>query len=258
MAKKKGVVAFDFDGVIGDSVFECFVQSVKAFNDLGGKTKQDRRTERAFREARPLITKAEHFFTVMRLIQENPGIKFGKMSQANFEAALKADANNLGRFSKRFYEHREEMKQVSRAEWIKLQKSFPKAAKLVAAAQKGNQVFIATTKDKKSVAELLAAYGIKIPESHILAKEFSKDKKDQLREIARIAGVEPRQIVLVEDAVKQIRDVRQIGVKGVLVRWGYSTKGQRKVARKKGVPQIRKAGVLGRGKLKRIARRTGK
>ena len=27
---KKGVVVLDFDGVIGDSVHECYVQSIKA------------------------------------------------------------------------------------------------------------------------------------------------------------------------------------------------------------------------------------
>ena len=45
---KEGVVAFDFDGVIGDSVYECYVQSMKAVKDLGFDIRSSQKIERAF------------------------------------------------------------------------------------------------------------------------------------------------------------------------------------------------------------------
>ena len=258
MLGKKGVVVFDFDGVIGDSVRECFVQSLNAYADLGGRVATSKAVEKAFRSARPLITKTEHFITVLRLIQENPRIDFNKMSQQQFDAEHRKDAGNAGRFAERFYAHREQMRAISPKEWLALQKSFPKIAKFVAKVQKKNQVFIATTKDKKSVTELLRVYGIRIPEKNIVTKEFSKDKKQQLREIARRAGVSIREVLLVEDAVAQLRQASKIGVRGVLASWGYSTKAQRKEAKGEGIPLMRKANIFGRVKIWRAQRRRGK
>ncbi len=258
MAAKKGVVAFDFDGVIGDSAGECFVQSVKAFSEIDKRDMSSKTIKHKFLEGRPLITKVEHLFTVMRLIQENPKIKFNRVTQRQFDTEYQKDTVKAAEFGKRFYFHREQMKKISPKEWVALTKSFPKIAKFIAKVQKTNQVFIATTKDKKSTAELLATYGIKIPESHIIAKEFSKDKKIQIKEIARKAGVQPNKIVLIEDAVKQIKDVKQVGTKSLLVRWGYSTKGQRKQAKKDGIPIIKKANVFGRMKIKKVQRRARK
>ena len=258
MLKKKGVVAFDFDGVIGDSVKECFVQATRAFAEMGSKVKRNRQTERLFREGRPLITKVEHLFTITKMIQENPKVDFGRMTQAQFNATHTQNTQKAAEFAKRFYKQREMMKTSAPKRWIALQGAFPKIAKFISKIQRKNDVFIATTKDKKSTMELLASYGIKIPESHILSRDFSKDKKVQIQEIAKRAGVTPKEIVLVEDAVKQLRDVRTLGTRGVLVHWGYSTRAQRRSAKREGIPVIKKANVFGRIKIQREQRRARK
>lgn len=258
---KNGVITIDFDGVIGDSVKECFVQSVKAYADLGGKIQENNETERKFREARPLITQVEHFLTVMRLIEQNPNIDFGKITQREMNEEFKKDKEKATQFDQRFKQHRKKMQMISHGEWLRLQKSFPRVVKFVRKLQAGNRVFIATTKDAKSLAVLLKRYGINIPETNILTKDFSADKTEQLKEIAKRAGVPINRVVLVEDAIEQVHAAKQIGAKGVLVNWGYNTQGQRKEAKKERIPIIRgKSGPaqMAGKKIARIARRLGR
>ena len=251
---KKGVVAFDFDGVIGDSAYECYVQSLKSVKDMGLKLNHSALVEKQFRDARPLITKAEHYFTVLRMIEQNPKINFNFVTQAQMNAAFKADASSAQLFTEKFKFHRSEMQKISPKEWTALNKSFPRMAKFVRNTARRNEVYIATTKDKKSVVELLSRYGIHMPERNIIAVEFSKDKKVQLQEISRLSGKPLKSIVLVEDAVEQIKAARSIGAKAVLAPWGYSTLTQRKEARKSRYPII-KASKKDVRKISRISRK---
>jgi len=253
-SSKRGVVAFDFDGVIGDSVYECYIQSLKAGKDIGMNLNHSALIEKQFREARPLITKVEHFFTIMRMIEQNPKINFNFVTQDQMNAAFKADAQKAQLFSDKFKAHRSEMQKISPKEWAALNKSFPRMAKFVRDSSRRNDVFIATTKDKKSVVELLARYGIHIPERNIISREFSNDKKAQLQEISRVSGKPLKSIVLVEDAIEQVKAARSVGAKAVMAPWGYSTLKQKKEARVARVPMIKTTKRDVR-RISRIARR---
>jgi len=246
LVEKKGVVAFDFDGVIGDSVFECYVQSVKASKDLGGKLDYSSSIERAFREARPLITKAEHFFTIMRLIEQNPKISFGKIAQTQMNVEFAKDKEKFKPFLERFYANRKEMQTNQREKWVAPQKSFPNMRKFVSTVGKRNKLFIATTKDKTSVMELLKRYGISIPEQNIVSVEFSKSKAEQLKEIARRANTPVHKVLLIDDALEQMSAAKQAGAKRILYTPGYSTLAQRKAARKEKIPMV--GGMSGKRK----------
>jgi len=235
---KEGVVAFDFDGVIGDSVYECYVQSMKAAKDLGMGVNSSAKVEKVFREGRPLITKPEHFYTILRLAKEHPEINFEMMSQAKFDLEFKKDAKKAEPFLERFYHHRAEMQKISPKEWVALQKSFPKIARFIAHVARGHRVYIATTKNQSAVVDLLARYGIHLSTDRILSKDFSKDTNAQLKEISRRAKVPVGQIVLVEDALKQAQKARSMGAKAVIVPYGYSTVKQRKEAKKAGIPSL--------------------
>ena len=234
-ASKRGVVAFDFDGTISDTVLETYIQSLKAYTDLGGKLKHTPVLEKQYRTARPLITKTEHLYTVLRLIDANPQINFNHITQEQMNAQFKADAEKYKAFLEKFYAHRKQMQEKTPKEWIALSKSFPKIAEFIKRVRKYNDVYIATAKDRASVIQLLKIYKIDIPQERIVAVDFSKDKRLQLKEIARISGKPLNKIVLIEDAVEQLKGAKEIGAKGLLYRRGYSTLGQKKEAHKMGM-----------------------
>lgn len=253
-ANKRGVVAFDVDGTIGDTAHECYIQTMKTWPDVGGKTKPSSKVEKQFIEARPLITKRDHFFTVMRLIEENPNIDFNKLTQAQMDAEFVKDANRVDLFNKKYIGHREKMIREDPKRWAKLNKSFPKIAEFIKRVRRQNDIYIATTKDRKSAIELLARYGIKIAEDHVLAVDYSKDKREQLKEISRRSGKPLNKIVLVEDSIEQVKAARSIGAKAVLYKRGYSTLGQKKEAKQMGVPIVDWKKKFDSRKVKRMAR----
>ena len=253
-SEKRGVVAFDVDGTIGDTAHECYIQTMKTWPDIGGKVKPSPKVEKQFLEARPLITKRDHFFTVMRLIEENPNINFNQLTQEQMNSAFAKDALRTGPFNEKYIQHREKMVREDPVRWARLNKSFPKIAKFIKKVRRQNEFYIATTKDKKSTLELLLRYGINIAEDHVLAVDFSKDKREQLKEISRRSGKPLSKIVLVEDAIEQVKAARSIGVKAVLYKRGYSTLGQKKEARKMGVPIVDWTKKFDSRKVKRMAR----
>lgn len=248
----KGVVVLDFDGVIGDSVHECYIQSINAYHSLGGKLKDTPQTEAAFRAGRPLVTKAPHYFTILSMIESNPSIKFDFISQAQFNAKVAEHTQIGAEFEKKFMVTRKIMQANDPKGWLGLQKSFPRVVPFLIKLAKKNQLFISTTKDTKSVIDLLRQYKLNIPSDRIYAKEISADKKVHLTQISEKTGVPLKKIVFVEDMPEQIRAVKQLGVRGILVPWGYSTKAQRTAARKQKIP------LLGTGKkeLRKIKRFT--
>jgi len=256
-ASKRGVVAMDFDGVIGDSVFENYVLAVSTYKELGGRAEYSPEAERAFRQARPLITKAEHYATIMRLIEQNPHINFSRMTQAQMNAEFVKDKVRVEPFLAKYYVNRTEMQTNSREKWLALQKSYPGVPKLIASLRRRNQIFIATTKNRDSLVELLKRYGVQIPEQNLVTVEFSKDKRVQLQEIAKRAGVPIKKVVLVDDALEQMNAARQVGAKSVMFTPGYSMPIQRKEARLRRIPMIGGlAGVrkLGRRDVRKINR----
>jgi HAD superfamily hydrolase (TIGR01509 family) len=235
---KRGVVAFDVDGTIADTAYECYIQSMATWPDVGGKLKPSPQVEKQFLEARPLITKREHFFTVLRMIEENPSINFNNVTQAQMNEGFIRDSYKAKVFSERYMTHREAMIKKDPVRWARLNRSFPKVARAIKQARKYADIYIATTKDRKSTLELLARYGIAIPPEKVLAVDFSKDKREQLREISKRSGVPLGRIVLVEDAIEQVKAAREVGAKAMLYRRGYSTLGQKKEAQRMRVPIV--------------------
>ncbi|VVB75448.1 Phosphoglycolate phosphatase [uncultured archaeon] len=237
-SERRGVVAFDFDGVIGDTAYECYVQTMKAWADVGGKTKPSAQVEKQFMQARPLITKRDHFFTVMRMIEENPRINFNNLTQGQMNAGFRADATKAKQFDEIYQRHREEMIKNDNARWNRLNRSFPKIAEFIKKVRRGNDIYIASTKTRGSILELLKRYKIDIPASRVLASEDAKDKAQMLKIISERSGKPLNRIMLVEDAIEQVKVARGTGVKAVLYRRGYSTTAQKKEAKRMGVPIV--------------------
>jgi len=235
------VVAFDFDGVIGDSVYECYVQSIKAFGELGGKLKDSKEVESAFRKARPFVKVAEDYDVVLRMIESNPKIDFDEVKQKEFDGAKEKYKSDFAKFKEKFMANRKSMQTASEAQWFGLQKDFPSVvANVNKLISKGYKVVIATTKDKPSVVKLLKQYKCNIKDEDIISKEIFEDKGKQIKFISLKYDVPVGKITFVDDMVEQVKIVQKTGAKTAMADWGYSTKAQRKEAESLGVPVMKK------------------
>ena len=113
--KKKIVIAVDFDGVIIDSLKESFLQSVSAYTAMGGNVLGSSKNEKKFRDAKYLAASADTYYTILRLIQQNPNVNFRKMSPGQFQAELRRDVRQSEDFENRFYVQRAAMRQENEA-----------------------------------------------------------------------------------------------------------------------------------------------
>jgi phosphoglycolate phosphatase-like HAD superfamily hydrolase len=231
------IVAFDFDGVIGDSVYECYVQSLKAFKDLGGTVKDSKEVEKAFRKARPFVKIAEDYDAVLRMIEADKTIDFDKVSSSQFKAAQEKYKAEGAKFKDKFMAYRKDMQTKAEGEWFKLQGDFPGVVKVINGyIDKGVKMVVATTKDKASIAKLFKQYGCKIKEEDIVSRELFEDKRKQIKFISLKYDVPVNRIFFIDDMLEQVRLVEQTGAKTAMVSWGYSTEGHRKEAKESGIP----------------------
>ena len=245
MEKPKVAIALDFDGVIGDSIGDSFVQSVLAFRDMGGNVSINAAAEKRFRAGRPFAKNADRYYTIIRLIQENPHINFKKMTQQKFDAEFRKDGVVKGkRFDQLVTQHRLELAAREPEKWLALQRIFPGIKRLIGNLQKKHVVFIASVKDKKLITQLLKRSGINIPEQNIVSGS-SKDKVGHIKKVSQNAGVPVSKVILIDDSLNFLRDAKKVGAEVAMAKWGYSSRIQRKQAKREGISLIRIPRVFG-------------
>ena len=229
----EGVIAIDFDGVIADSAIPSSKRALAAWAGIGGKIQYTREVERQFIDSRPLITKIEHYLTVLRLIQDNPNINFKAMKQGWMNAEIAKDSQNRDKsgFEKKYLES------------SPLLKIYPRIKRLIVMLKrKGHRVYIATTNSKKVVEETLQRHKIPIDSGLIFAKEISPEKGILLQKIAEHANVPIGKVALLDDAIEQLAAARKAGAKAVFVSWGYHAREHLKEVK---MQRIRKIGRPG-------------
>ncbi len=237
---KEHLLALDFDGVLWDSVGECFVTARKAWEVLEGPWPPV--SEAAFRRGRWLVRTGGEFGVLVRLLQEDPERDPETFGNEEFLARSAADRAFLKRFEAEFYAQRKRARSEEREAWLATQAPYPEVLQeWPSLKQEFREVVICTTKDEGSIRELLATANLK---ASILAKEFSLDKRDQMGFLAATRGVDPEQIVFVDDLLPNLESVAATGVRVALAGWGYNTPAVRAQARAQGIPVLQAGHVL--------------
>ena len=239
--RKGRVLAFDFDGVIWDSVDEAGVQARLAWEALHGPLAFDAEAYRdIFRRARWQSKDGHDFYLTVRALAQRPPVCVGDLAVEAFDAlraemhrepAIHAEAE---RFVQAFYASRARMRDEQLEAWLGLQRAFdgvPAIVERLRAQVRG--LAIATTKDAVSARLLLESAGI--TGLSIYGREVSLDKADHMRAIAAEHGVETSAITFVDDLLENLLPLRSLGVDLVLADWGYNTPAEHQRARDLGV-----------------------
>jgi phosphoglycolate phosphatase-like HAD superfamily hydrolase len=244
----KEILAFDFDGVICDSVYECYLQALETYKQFGFKIEKTEKLEKQFREFRPFVLHGEDYFVFFKLIEKNPDINFYSMDQNDFDAEKEKCAVSASEYMREyavaFYAQRKKMQKTDFIGWSKLHSAYPGIVNLIKELKKNYLVFIASAKDYDSIELLLAQFGLNFEKDKIISNEFSIDKREQVKEISQRVGTTITNVVLVEDILKQAKIVREVGAKSLLVAWGYSTPKQREEATGLSIPLVEKAEIV--------------
>ncbi|MHB2021035.1 MAG: hypothetical protein ACYCW6_29205, partial [Candidatus Xenobia bacterium] len=108
MSVRDCVLALDFDGVIWDSVGECWMIASRTWEKLYGPVPTD---EARFRAGRWLVRTGEDFYVLLRLVGEDPGMDLQHFPQPRFEALRQTWKDEVSRFDREFYQMREQVRE---------------------------------------------------------------------------------------------------------------------------------------------------
>lgn len=229
-------LALDFDGVVWDSVGECYVTARRTWHALYGELLGE--SEQAFRSGRWLARVGSDFGLLLQLAQDHHDLSAFPREQWE---ALKESQPDKSRFEQAFYREREAARTRDFAAWAALQGPYHGfLEELPALRERFGEPAIATTKDAASVHALLDPLGIALT---VLGREFSTDKRQQIAHLCQDWQVRPDQVWFVDDLLDNLRPVRETGARVALAAWGYNTPDERAEAASAGIPVLELGGV---------------
>lgn len=213
------LLVLDFDGVICDSVEECFASSWEAwFRQRGGEGPAPAPPAgalAAFARLRPFVRNGEDFLVILEAAERGLAVD----GQAAFDAlAAEIGPHVLRGFTARFYEARERLLVEERERWLRMNRLYPHARDALAVAVRaGVPLAILSTKRSPYILAILAANGVEIPPGSV--HHTTGPKVPVVRELLAAAGAE--RAVFVDDQIDYLLGLDDPRIEGRLATWGY-------------------------------------
>jgi phosphoglycolate phosphatase-like HAD superfamily hydrolase len=216
----------DFDGVLCDSVDECYVSSWLAYARMrGGRpTVADakRETTSAGEESdhrmifggyRPYIRRGADYVLLQQCIASGARIS----SQGDFDRIEEqAGRDRMEQFHELFYAARKEILETDRRYWVTLNKPYEGLVPALRGASAHDGVHIISTKKSEYIAEILESWGVSWP----LERLHYSGTEDKGEIIAGVLDGAAEGAVLVDDQIDHLRRLTG-GIEGRLASWGY-------------------------------------
>ena len=233
------VLALDFDGVISDSAREAWAVASRSFAWLCGRDHDPAREGDAalfarFLELMPLGNRAEDYCVALLAMESGAELP----DQAAYDAFHRAqDPERLRSFHRRFYRERKVWSEADPEGWLALMRPYPGMRELLQRRAGQVELAIATSKDRRSVRSLLAAYGIGdlFADDRVLDKEAGVRKRTHVSRLAETLRVPVSEVTFVDDKVNHLLDVAPLGARCVLAGWGYNGERERREATRAGL-----------------------
>ncbi|MBN1685062.1 MAG: HAD family hydrolase [Spirochaetales bacterium] len=209
----KSLLFIDFDGVICDSVNECFVSSWLAYFGHGDREPASISLSdyRLFRKYRPLIRRGGDYVLLQRCI--DMGIKLANQADFDIQAAIVGDAG-MDAYHQQFYAVRKRLLDGDKAYWLRLNRIYAHVFEPL--RQASGWAWILTTKEVSFVSEILASGGLPWDDRRIICS--GKDRKIDVIE-GHIGNYETA--VFVDDQIDHFSGHVDPRITCYLAAWGY-------------------------------------
>ncbi len=230
----KLVIAFDFDGVIIDTAYESYFISAKTYNEMTGKNVVNYKNAKQYARGRAFSLNAETNYTLIKMIDENSSLDFSILTQAQFDIHAVQNKVPGKEFAEKFFQTRKNM--ADKKEWFDMQSLFQGIIETINELAKNYSVYIVTTKPRHTVLVLLDYFKINFPPEKVLTELHSETKENLLKELAEKENAVISQVVLIDDALKQLIFAKEAGAKTILAMWGEKRKVFETEAKKQSIP----------------------
>lgn len=241
---KDYIAAFDFDGVLWNSVDECFFLGSEVFREMGEELPGDYGSLRKkFREGRFLAKTGDDFYITLKMMQNNPLIEFENVTYEKYYSYRESYSTGMKVFAGNFYALRKKMQQEDPEKWLSLQGPFEGILQQLPLIQESfRDLVICSTKDRESIRLLLFRHGL---EFSIFGREDSTHKSEQIKALSEKMETPTEKIIFIDDLVENLNHVTEMGCIGVLAAWGYNNPKVREEARENNFFLLTKENITG-------------
>lgn len=210
----------DFDGVVCDSVPECFLSSHLAYHEflLGESVESVSLREKClFYKYRPFIRSGEDYLLLHDMIRREVAVT----SQEVFDRELDAAGPEvMEKYAGLFYTAREKVLASDRQFWLDLNPLFPGMKEILFAVAANPGFYILSTKKPPFILEILGHYGIAWDERRVLFP--GPRTKRQVIESVLPDGGGGGSAVFVDDQLDHLLTAgKNPAVRCRLADWGY-------------------------------------
>ncbi len=211
--RRNKVLFLDFDGVICDSVDECFVSSWLAYADYTGKRRTSVSLENyvKFKSYRPLIRRGADYLLLQFCIDRDITLR----EQADFDAQEAAIGDEgMDTFHRLFYAARGGLLESDRDYWLGLHRIYPGIYDALVSV--ADSAWILTTKEVSFVREILQFNDLRWPSEKLICS--GKERKLEI-----INGVlrDGEEAVFVDDQIDHFSGCDNSRISCYLAAWGY-------------------------------------
>lgn len=231
----------DFDGVVCDSVIECFLVSYNAYGKLRSPSFDrelnieaiplEKREE--FRRLRVYLKGAEDFVPLLMSMEQNLNIT----SQEAFNGFKETHKEQLPEFIAAFYAERDFLFQNEKELWLSLNPLFEQVGQAFQERTSFENLRVLTTKRQLDAYEIFKFQGIDFPKEQILYVKAA-DKPQRLPALLESNQADFNASVYVEDQVDFLVASKKRNIGSFLTDWGYVSPEQRKLAQQNDIPII--------------------
>lgn len=253
MKNHRPLIAFDFDGVISNSIHDSFVTALNSYIEFKPKhqlpiskpivpAKRIFEFEKkhpdffaAFRSLLPMGNCAEDYYVILRIIEENRTASIG--NQESFDAYKKSlDKSLRNTYDEFFYQFRISLQNKDPDAWAELLPAFPGIPEAVPILARDFMLAIATAKDRRSVDIQLAKYGLAayFDPGNILDKDYSASKRGHLIRFHELHGTAYDQMHFIDDKALHLVAAADLGVHCYLSMWGFNSEREHAIANEHG------------------------
>ena len=252
MNKEKKIIAFDFDGVICDSIHDSMMTTINIYilMEANHGLPVDRHLNQKnilsfeqnnpdfinqFRSLMPLGNFAQDYYVILKLICQKDWDKIKSQKDFNdYKDHIPSDI--LTKYNKQFYNYRSNMQKEDPDKWALLMPPFPGIVKTIRELSKKFLCVISTSKDINSVTILLNKYKLQdvFHPKNILDKDFAQSKKEHLIKFHNKYKIPFSNMHFIDDKVSHLLTVAGLGVKAHLATWGYNTPREHSIAARNG------------------------
>ncbi|MBN2012327.1 hypothetical protein JW960_23560 [candidate division KSB1 bacterium] len=214
---KPSIFVFDFDGVICNSIYECFVSTTIAFGKFVNLTEDVpeflRQHFEQFTRIRKYAAPIGEFYIIQCILHNLENAS----SYHDFLKLKDKYQRQCDEFRDIVFQTRAELFEKHRREWLAYHTFYTEVIDFIKIRLVNS--FILTTKNHQAVIHLFDFIKLKFPEDRIISVAYGGTKKSKLEELTQqFSG---RHIVFIDDHPLHLKDIIIPNVTCYLANWGY-------------------------------------